>query len=197
MKILTISQYSRILGIHPQTLRKLERNGVSPHVKPFRTHGNHRRYKTEDNTDGVVVGYARVSCQDQKGRSSPPGLPNWWSTQRIYGCIRHRQRAKLPQVRSTQLVKALLTGQGQGVGPYLPGQVAAVWQRDHIPCLQADGDKGDNTAGGSCKGARPVFCEDVISIITVFSAKLYGARSHKNRKDKAKTQVCATLPATA
>jgi putative resolvase len=37
------------------------------------------------------------------------------------------------------------------------------------------------------------FCEDVISIITVFSAKLYGARSHWHRRAaQAKTQLCLT-----
>jgi DNA-binding transcriptional MerR regulator len=43
MKILTISRYARSLGIHPQTLRKLECEGVSPYIQPFRTHGGHRR----------------------------------------------------------------------------------------------------------------------------------------------------------
>ena len=36
------------------------------------------------------------------------------------------------------------------------------------------------------------FCEDVLSIITVFSARLYGARSHRNRKAIPTTQLCAT-----
>jgi predicted site-specific integrase-resolvase len=37
------------------------------------------------------------------------------------------------------------------------------------------------------------FCDDVISIITVFSAKLYGARSHRNRRAaRSPTQLCST-----
>jgi putative resolvase len=63
--MLTIAAYSRVLGVHPQTLRRWEREGRSGLVAPLRTAGNHRRYPVP--TAGkVTVGYARVSCHDQK-----------------------------------------------------------------------------------------------------------------------------------
>jgi predicted site-specific integrase-resolvase len=68
MKLYTIAQYAQLLGIHPQTLRKHERFGIGNYIKPIRTAGNHRRYPIPDAIDGdrLNVGYARVSCSDQK-----------------------------------------------------------------------------------------------------------------------------------
>jgi len=48
MQYYTTSQYASLLGIHPQTLRKHERQGIGGYVKAIRTAGNHRRYLIPD-----------------------------------------------------------------------------------------------------------------------------------------------------
>jgi putative resolvase len=63
--LLTIQQMALKLGVHPQTLRRSERQGKMP--KPERTLGNHRRYRTIPKTDeALTIGYVRVSFHDQK-----------------------------------------------------------------------------------------------------------------------------------
>ena len=63
--MLTLSAYSRVLGVHPQTLRRWERERRPVFVTPVRTMGNHRRYLVQPKGE-ITVGYARVSCHDQK-----------------------------------------------------------------------------------------------------------------------------------
>ena len=64
MKFLNVSEYSAKLGIHPQTLRRLTREGK---IECERTTGNHRRFPVEDKDDEKKsVAYSRVSSHDQK-----------------------------------------------------------------------------------------------------------------------------------
>ena len=64
-QLLNISQRAAKLGVHPQTLRRWERQGKLP--KPERTLRNHRRYRTTPaQTDAMTVGYVRVCSHDQK-----------------------------------------------------------------------------------------------------------------------------------
>lgn len=61
----TIQQMAFNLGVHPQTLRRWERQGKMP--KPERTPGNHRRYRTIPKAvETLTVGYVRASSHDQK-----------------------------------------------------------------------------------------------------------------------------------
>lgn len=73
MELLTISQAAKILGVHPNSLRNWEKQGL---IKPARLPGGRRRYSLEElkrvlrggvmPPDGVyVVLYARVSTKSQ------------------------------------------------------------------------------------------------------------------------------------
>ena len=74
-KLLSISKAADILGLHTQTLRGWDKNGK---LKPVKTLGNHRRYRLDDlqklageeqkvKSDIVrVATYCRVSSHDQK-----------------------------------------------------------------------------------------------------------------------------------
>ena len=76
MKILekyyTINQFSKILGVTPQTLRNWDRNGKLP---PHHTSGNGYRYYSSEQLNQIrgvkpkkrmVIGYCRVSSHKQK-----------------------------------------------------------------------------------------------------------------------------------
>ncbi|MEW9677986.1 MerR family DNA-binding transcriptional regulator [Lentibacillus sp. L22] len=121
----TIDEASSILGVHPTTLRRWEKERK---ITSSRTTGGHRRYAVKDLSaikrdlkplqDKIVIGYCRVSSSDQKEE--------------------------------------------------LKRQVHTVSQY----C--------------SANGYQFRFIKDLgsgmLSIITVFSSRLYGSRSHKRKK---------------
>jgi predicted site-specific integrase-resolvase len=192
--LLSISQYCQRLGLHPQTLRKLEREGRSPHVPPARTVGNHRRYPVEEETPpGQTIGYARVSCADQK-----EDLPRQAQRIRDYakdavvitdtGSGLNCKKAGL-----TRLIKTLLSGTVRElVLTYKDRLLRFGSEIVFLICRQLN-IKVTILQDSTAKSDDAQFCDDVISIITVFSAKLYGARSHRNRRAaRAPTQLCST-----
>lgn len=193
-RLLSIACYCHRLGIHSQTLRKLERERRSPHAVPTRTAGNHRRYEiVEDEPPGQTLGYARVSCADQK-----EDLPRQAQTIRDYakdatiitdtGSGLNCKKAGL-----TRLIKALLSGTvGELVLTYRDRLLRFGSEIVFLICREL-GIKVTILNDIATKSDDAQFCEDVISIITVFSAKLYGARSHRHRRAaQAKTQLCST-----
>ena len=63
--MLSIAAHSRLLGVHPPTVRRWEREGRSGLIAPVHTPGNHRRYPIK--TEGrLTVGCARVSSHNQE-----------------------------------------------------------------------------------------------------------------------------------
>ena len=190
--LLTISAYCQIIGLHPQTLRKLERLGRSTYVTPIRTQGGHRRYIIEAKSKGLL-GYARVSCADQKD-----DLPRQIDKLNAHATLLKQPITVFKDIGSglnckkaglTQLVKTLLTGKiSELVLTYKDRLLRFGSEIIFLICKQM-GVKVTILQEAIVKDSNQTFCEDVLSIITVFSAKLYGARSHINRKNKLKTQV--------
>ena len=71
-KYYTINQFSKILGVTPQTLRNWDRSGKLP---PHHTSGNGYRYYSSEQLNQIrgvkpkkrmVIGYCRVSSHKQK-----------------------------------------------------------------------------------------------------------------------------------
>jgi predicted site-specific integrase-resolvase len=62
--ITTVLGLAQQLGVHPQTIRRWDREGKL--VPEFRTPGGHRRYKRNEVNVGETIGYVRVSSHDQK-----------------------------------------------------------------------------------------------------------------------------------
>ena len=71
-KYYTINQFSKILGVTPQTLRKWDRSGK---LLPHHTSGNGYRYYSSEQLNQIrgikpkkrtVIGYCRVSSHKQK-----------------------------------------------------------------------------------------------------------------------------------
>ena len=178
----TIASYSRPLGVHPQTLRRWEREGKPGVTQPTRTPGNHRRYAVTE-TGVLTVGYARVSCHDQKD-----DLPRQAERLREHG------RAEGKQVE-------VITDIGRGLNCNKPGlrKLLALLLSGRVrELILAFKDRllrfGSELIFHVCKlkgvtvtildtpEAKPpaeTFAADVLAILTVFSAKLYGARAHR------------------
>ena len=178
----TIAAYSRLLGVHPQTVRRWEREHKPGLVQPVRTPGNHRRYPVA--TGGkLVVGYARVSCHDQKddlprqvarlearGREQGNKLVIVKDIGSGLNCNKPGLRKLLGLILSGQVRELILTYKDRLLrfGSEL---VFFICKRLGVAVTILDAPAE--------KTMEETFTQDVLAVLTVFSAKLYGARSHR------------------
>lgn len=188
---MNISEAAERLGISPTTLRRWEQSGK---LIPERTQGNQRRYRLSQiepaaylvKQDRKTLAYARVSSQDQKD-----GL--------------ERQKQVLESYCAQQgWTFELVSDLGSGMNYYkkglkcllndiLAGDVGrlVITHKDRLLRFGAElvfsiceakqvevviVNKGEDTT------FEEDLATDVLEIITVFSARLYGSRSRKNKK---------------
>ena len=187
-----------MLGVHGQTLRNWEKSGK---LKPDSiSPGGTRRYNSDtimrisgreliqiEKDDRVTIAYARVSSQDQK-----EDLKRQAQVLELY-CAEHGYRYEL------------ITDLGSGMNYYKKGLTSLInrilgdgvkrlvlTHKDRLlrfgaelifSICEAKGvevviiNKGEDKAS-----FEEDLAKDVLEIITVFSARLYGSRSGKNRK---------------
>jgi excisionase family DNA binding protein len=192
-KLLSIEQAAELLGVSTGTLRRWEREGKL--IPDERTAGNQRRYllssiKPQMKHGTVVnrrtIAYARVSSHDQKADLE-------------------RQKQVLELYCSAQgWTFEVISDLGSGMNYYKKGlkQLLQAILDDHVGRLVlTHKDRllrfGAELVFAICeakevevviinKGEDASFEEelakDVLEIITVFSARLYGSRSRKNQK---------------
>ncbi len=197
-KIISIGQAAKMLGVHVQTLRNWEKSGK---LKPDSiSPGGTRRYNSDtimrisgreliqiEKDDRVTIAYARVSSQDQK-----EDLKRQAQVLELY-CAEHGYRYEL------------ITDLGSGMNYYKKGLTSLInrilgdgvkrlvlTHKDRLlrfgaelifSICEAKGvevviiNKGEDKAS-----FEEDLAKDVLELITVFSARLYGSRSGKNRK---------------
>ena len=192
-KFSTISEAAQAMGVSVMTLRRWEKEGKS--IPTERTQGGHRRYELTKipyrksltpNQDRATFAYARVSSHDQKSDLE-------------------RQRQMLEMYCSAQgwtfeIVSDLGSGmnyQKRGLKRVLTevidGKVGrlVLTHKDRLLRFGAELIFAICEAKGAevviiNQGSEPTFeeelAQDVLEIITVFSARLYGSRSRKNKK---------------
>lgn len=199
MRHFSIGEAASLLGVAVSTLRRWDAEG---RLKPtFRTFGNHRRYawgdlqalihpnKEVDKTPRII-GYARVSSHDQKGDLvRQADRLNAWS------------KANLGH--SSEVIRDLGSGlnmKKSGLKKLL--RMIALRQFDHLILTHKDRllRFGSELLFDLCQlnGIRVTIIEDeidktyeerlsadVIELMTVFFARLYGRRSHQNRQKAA------------
>lgn len=189
--LVTIGEASKIRGVSIDTLRRWEKNGKLQSVD--RTEGGHRRYRVADllKIDNpnlrYTVCYGRVSTPEKKedlarqlavlsAHCQNSGWNNIYRISDIGSGLNYKKRGLL------KLIDLL--------------------QRNEVERLViTDKDRllrfGSELIFALCEGNsteviilnKPVnlepeqeMCEDILSIITVFSARLYGRRSRRNLK---------------
>ncbi len=178
----SISAYSRSLGVHPQTVRRWEREGRPGLIAPVRTAGNHRRYPVEAKGK-LTVGYARVSCHDQK-EDLPRQIDRLAAHAKAKGhevvivkdigsglnCNKPGLRKLLALLLSGNVRELIITYKDRLLrfGSEL---VSFICQRLGVTVTILDAPQE--------KSMEETFTQDVLAVLTVFSAKLYGARSHR------------------
>ena len=193
-KFFTIQQAAEFLGVSTQTLRRWERDKK---IHPsHRTEGGQRRYDPSQLmpsrfqhskvSNRPTVGYARVSSHDQKEDLQRQVqllemycASQGWSFEVIKdlgsGMNYHKKGLQelLERILNNQIGRLVLTHKDRLLrfGAELIFALCAAKEIEVVVINQ---------------GKEPTFEEelakDVLEIITVFSARLYGLRSRKNQK---------------
>ena len=195
-KLVNISEAARILGVTTTTLRNWDKKGL---LKPDElTKGKARRYRIESlrninrniiftKDDLKTIAYARVSSHDQK-----EDLNRQVQLLELY-CAKHGYKYEVIQdIGSgmnyykkglTKLIDLILDNQVQRLilthkdrllrfGAEL---VFSICEAKNVEIIIIN--QGDETPSFEEELAK-----DVLEIITVFSARLYGTHSKKNKK---------------
>lgn len=197
-KIISIGLAAKLLGVHVQTLRNWERTGK---LKPDSiSPGGTRRYNQDkilqitgkelpeiEKDERISIAYARVSSHDQKA-----DLQRQAQVLELY-CAEHGYKYEL------------ITDLGSGMNYYKKGLTTLIHKilennvrrlilthKDRLlrfgaelifSICEAKGvevvilNKGEEKAS-----FEEDLAKDVLEIITVFSARLYGSRSRKNKR---------------
>lgn len=191
-KLLTIEEAAKQLGVSTITLRRWEKAGK---ITATRTQGGHRRYVLADiapqlSHQSVIVrstlAYARVSSHDQKDDLERQKrvlemycAAQGWQFQLIAdlgsGMNYHKKglRTLLNTIIDGTCGRLVITHKDRLLrfGAEL---VFAVCEAKNVEVVIIN--KGTDTT------FEEDLAHDVLEIITVFSARLYGSRSHKNKK---------------
>jgi len=191
-RFVSIGQASEILGVSISTLRRWEMVGK---LVPVRTAAGHRRYNLDEIKPGSLhapekerrtVAFARVSGHDQKEdlERQKQVLELYcsrqdWSFEIVTdigsGMNYHRKGLKylLDELVEGRIGRLVMTHKDRLLrfGAEL---VFAICEAKGVEVVILN--QGDDTA------FEEDLTKDVLEIITVFSARLYGSRSRKNQK---------------
>jgi excisionase family DNA binding protein len=194
-RYLSIGEAAKTLGVSIETLRRWDKIGLLP---AERTPAGHRRYLSTDvatfNPLGIhaevlsrpTIAYARVSSHDQKAdlvrQEKVLGMycaSNGWIYEVISDLgsgMNYRKKGLsdlLNRIIDDKVGRLVLTHKDRLLrfGAEL---VFAVCEAKHVEVVIIN--QGDD------RSFEEELASDVLEIVTVFSARMYGARSHKNKK---------------
>ena len=191
---LSIGKASLILGVSIATLRAWERDGkIAP---SFKTKGGHRRYSilnlkeqfglNNKNEDRITLAYARVSSSDQRDdlerqkerldRHCRYEKAPYILIDDLGSGLNYKKRGLkklINMILSGKVKKIVLTHKDRLLrfGAEIIFYLCTFFNTD-IELIEEEKELSDNE--------RLAF--DVVEIITVFSARLYGKRAHRNKK---------------
>ena len=188
-RLVKIGEAARLIGSTPDTLRRWEANGE---LLPARkTRGGTRYYAVADllgltNEDAPTVAYARVSSHDQKadlkrqqGALEAYCAAKGWRFEVICDLgsgLNYRKKGlrRLLELILRRRMRRLVLMHKDRLLRFGAELVFALCETQGIEIVIVN------------RGEQPSFeqelAQDVLEIITVFSARLYGSRSHKTRK---------------
>jgi putative resolvase len=192
-KLLSISEAAKVLGVSESTLRRWEREGRL--LPDERTKGGQRRYKLSSirpqmnhvsSIERKTIAYARVSSHDQKAdlERQKQVLELYCSSQGwlfeilsdLGSGINYNKKnlkALIQSIIDNEVGRLVLTHKDRLLrfGAELIFSICEVRQVEVVIINQGE----DSTF-------EEDLAKDVLEIITVFSARLYGSRSRNNQK---------------
>jgi excisionase family DNA binding protein len=189
-KLLTIHEAASLMGVSAQTLRRWEREGKA--IPSIRTKGGQRRFNPQDIPNirrslkkRLTVAYARVSSHDQKEDlirqekmlemfCSSHGWTYKLVSDLGSGMNYHKKglRTILQLILNREIDRLVLTHKDRLLrfGSEL---IFSLCEENEVEVVLMN--------QGSELSFEEELAADVLEIITVFSARLYGARSRKNK----------------
>lgn len=196
--LVTISKAANYLGVNIMTLRRWDESGK---LKPVKTFGKHRRYDINDldffllhkddkelvikKNHNKVICYARVSSSDQKEDLERQAIVleeycksnNYkYETIRDLGSgLNYNKKGLLKlinKVINKEIDKIIITYKDRLIrfGYEL---IEHLCKKNDVEIIVLNNDEKDKSQE---------LVEDMLSIITVFSSRLYGSRSKKSKK---------------
>lgn len=199
-KLVSISKASEMLGVSIDTLRQYDEKGI---LVAKRTNGKHRRYllsdiekvqgKQETEREEIVCVYCRVSSQDQKqhgdlDRQKLRLLEYCAKKQYKVGYIfeevcsgMNAIRPKLNQIfdltEQHKISKIIVEHSDRLARFFIP-----IFER----YFKSHGVEVEYIEQIMSKGFEQELCKDLITLMSSFSARIYGKRSAENRKKSKK-----------
>jgi putative resolvase len=185
-RLITIGELADLKAVSVDTIRRWEKDGK---IQSIRTEGGHRRYKLADFVEsrpGRTIAYARVSSHDQKAdldRQDAVLSGYCQSHDWDYEVIRDLGSGLNYRKKGlTKLIDLLLSGEiarlvitnKDRLLRFGSELIFSICERFEVEVIILN-KKEDVTF-------EEDLASDVLEIITVFSARLYGSRSHKNKK---------------
>lgn len=187
-----IREFAKLLSITPETLRVWEREGK---IKPFRTKGKHRRYddemlreilhKSKPQVQKKTVLYARVSSTGQSddlkrqiSKLETFALSRGYCYE-IYQDI--GSGLNFNRKEFNRLVLEILSGKVDRVVLNYKDRLMRFGFELFEKICQTNNTEIVVINQTEAITFQEELTKDLIAIITTFSAKLYGARSHKNK----------------
>ena len=188
-----IGRASKELGVSIDTLRRWEREG---RFTSERTPGGHRRYNLEklrqiaegesNEKDKTTVIYARVSTTNKKDdlKSQVEKLELYCASKGWkYKVIKdigsglnynNKGLLELIELIETDQIERIVVNYKDRLLRFGSELIFKICKYHNVEVVVLNEDED--------KTYEEELLEDVLSIITVFSARLYGSRSHKNKK---------------
>lgn len=186
-RLLSIGEAAAVKGVSIDTLRRWEKEGK---IRSVRTDGGHRRYDIDTLIDfkqtRKTVAYARVSSHDQKADLERQALVleayclhhgyNFEVIKDLGSGLNYKKRGlqKLLQlIVSEQLDRLVITNKDRLLrfGAELIFSLCEYFGVEIVVLNRKEDASYEED-----------LAKDVLEIITVFSARLYGSRSRKNQK---------------
>lgn len=188
MSKLSISEAAKLKGVSPSTLRRWEAEGK---ITPERTPSGHRRYDLAQllgiHTElSYTIGYCRVSSHDQKKDLERQRevvelfcVQNGWQYEIIEDLgsgLNYSKRGLKKLIRlivDSKVERLVLTHKDRLLrfGSELIFSLCEHFGTEVVIINRTEDSSFEED-----------LASDVLEIITVFSARLYGSRSHKNKK---------------
>lgn len=187
--MISISEASKLLGVTQKTLRVWEEEG---RIKSHRTKGGHRRYEISDlikpnrSKSSLTIAYARVSGNDQKEdlKRQELVLESYCAAKGyeyelisdLGSGLNYKKKGLKTLIKlicSNEVERLVLTHKDRLLrfGSELVFSLCEHFGVEVIIINRSE----DSTF-------EEDMAKDIMDIVTVFSARMYGSRSHKNKK---------------
>ena len=195
--MISMKEASDLLGVTPKTLRLWEKEGK---IKSVRTTGGHRRYNISDligdkKSDSVTIAYARVSNHDQKEDLKRQEIVlesycakngyNFEIISDLGSGLNYKKKGLVQLIKliCSKKVDRLVIAHKDRLLRFGSELIFILCENFGVEVVIINRSQ-DSTF-------EEDLANDVLEIITVFSARLYGSRSHKNKKIVEKLQEVA------